>query len=1608
MPTSPVVPSGNTNKATELGSTTTTPVVTRENPVAISDAATNNTTSDGSTTEGPTRQSTPISIRTSVQQSSAVSQRGHTLGSHSTQESQITGSVSPMTDNINTVTTPTPSFKPSGPSPSGTFPQDTSATSEGTTFTTAQPTDIMNKTQVTRELLATPTRPDTTLGTSADTAHSIASTTPQVTSLFSTSGGPAGQSAGPSTTTSPDATSAFFQTHQTQSIETTGQPDTSKPASSVTHTTLEGTTTSSSSTANSPTASGSASPETATPGKVTIFSAAPSINSHITQSTTDSLSTVPSLVTTPEIMGNVSNPVTSTILPTVSEVSTTGGPTEQSTPTSSSSSPGETSAISHMAQTTRNITTRGSETFTSVSQVTDTISTVTSPPPSPPTNGHTFPQTMATTTSPSGTSTTFLSSSVTNGHTTPGPAVTWSSTTAFTGHTNPLPYVNASTSATASSGSTVKPQTPGMMTASLRTSSERSTATSLPTTSLWTLTTSTPSTSTVTHSTAPPVPSKPDRGVPLFPYGLNVRDQEFVKRTVDFTSPLFKPEIGFPFGSSLRDSLYFTDNGQIIFPESDYQIFSYPNPYRRVFTSWDPVALVAPFWDDADFSGHRGTMFYQEYKTFYDEYNPLVRQVESWIEKFANVWYYKARWTLKITWVNVPAYPASWTLGTNTYQAILSTDGSKSYALFLYQSGGMQWDPAQHQDNSVLIGFSSGDGYFQNSPLTFRPVWEKYRPDQFLNNDSGLRGLQLYRLHREERPNYRLKCLQWLMRQPQWPSWAWNQISCPCSWQQGLWDLRFQPTNIGWWGLGNRQLCSFSSWRGGVCCSYGPWGEFREGWRVQQPWQFVQELEPQNWCCRWNDKPFFCTLYHQRQPRVSCAGYRPPRLAWMFGDPHITTLDGANYTFNGLGDFLLVQAQDGNSSFLLQGRTAQTGTAQATNFIAFAAQYNSSRLDPITVQWFLEPNDKIHVQLNDKNVTFEANREDAEGQEIFNTTGIILTRNGSLVSANFDGTVTISVIALSNILHASSSLPEEYKNRTEGLLGVWNDNPDDDFRRPNGSTVPQESSEEMIFHYGMSWKINGTSILGKRSDQLPSNFTPVFLDQLRNASSNLSLASECNEDPQCIFDSLAMQNVNAGLHTRMLFRRFQEINATLNQYPPSIKGALEIKAFKGQTEWIQYTSSSENVTFSLRHNSTDFTLFENGTLLWTPKSPEPFTLKILARNAKNGLSSELQPSTVACFCSTQRQCLYNQTSRAGNSSLEVAACSCDGDTFGRYCESFRDPCEHCFPNVSCIPGKGCEACPPHMTGDGRHCAVVENPFLCQNKSCPVNYCYNNGHCYISQTSGCQARCTCPPAFIDSRCFLAGNNFTPTASPELPLRIIQLSLSEEENASIAEVDASVAYRLRTLDVPAFFRNSLVEAHDSTTLGTGRLLRRWRVISEFQYRPRGPVINFLTNQLLDAVVEAFLPQPLRRRWRRNEDPRHDVVFHPISRDDIRDLKSLNLSTLETYFNCSGYKGYHLVYSPQNGFTCVSPCSEGYCENGGQCQHLPEGPQCSCVPFSIYMPWGKHCEHLSIKLRAFFGILFGALGALLLLGTAVFVVLRFRNCSGTFSSYPLDSES
>lgn len=84
-------------------------------------------------------------------------------------------------------------------------------------------------------------------------------------------------------------------------------------------------------------------------------------------------------------------------------------------------------------------------------------------------------------------------------------------------------------------------------------------------------------------------------------------------------------------------------------------------------------------------------------------------------------------------------------------------------------------------------------------------------------------------------------------------------------------------------------------------------------------------------------------------------------------------------------------------------------------------------------------------------------------------------------------------------------------------------------------------------------QINGTGLLGVRTDSLPSNFTPVFLSQLLNTS-NEDVTSGCHGDPQCKFDALATGNAAIGQNTNMVFEAFQHVNGTLSKSREAPRG----------------------------------------------------------------------------------------------------------------------------------------------------------------------------------------------------------------------------------------------------------------------------------------------------------------------------------------------------------------------------------------------------------------------------------------------------------------------
>ena len=57
-------------------------------------------------------------------------------------------------------------------------------------------------------------------------------------------------------------------------------------------------------------------------------------------------------------------------------------------------------------------------------------------------------------------------------------------------------------------------------------------------------------------------------------------------------------------------------------------------------------------------------------------------------------------------------------------------------------------------------------------------------------------------------------------------------------------------------------------------------------------------------------------------------------VAWGRGEPHITTLDGREYTFNGWGEYTLILLN--GSDFIVQCRTEPVVNSTATRFSGFA------------------------------------------------------------------------------------------------------------------------------------------------------------------------------------------------------------------------------------------------------------------------------------------------------------------------------------------------------------------------------------------------------------------------------------------------------------------------------------------------------------------------------------------------------------------------------------------------------------------------------------------------------------------------------------------------
>ncbi|NXO25816.1 SUSD2 protein, partial [Cisticola juncidis] len=345
------------------------------------------------------------------------------------------------------------------------------------------------------------------------------------------------------------------------------------------------------------------------------------------------------------------------------------------------------------------------------------------------------------------------------------------------------------------------------------------------------------------------------------------------------------------------------------------------------------------------------------------------------------------------------------------------------------------------------------------------------------------------------------------------------------------------------------------------------------------------------YCCLWADN---CDFYMNRRPSSDCRTYRPPRAASAFGDPHFLTFDGLNFTFNGLGEYTLVDIPH-MAEEQVEGYTDRSRDAgRKKNGRDIEGAWRRSQIR--------------EVEKERKTVNTESS---ASSSQPLSDTDIILfcplhlVVIGLFLYSTPDQNITVMFSSGSGVeirgregfLTLTVLLPEKLVNHTWGLFGVMNGNPEDDYTFKNKTIMSVHASPQQVFEFGASWAIeNGTSLFTYDTEFLlnsffygekhNSSFVPVFSPHEDPADPLVEeMVSRCGSDPFCRFDVLTTRNLQLGSSTRV---SHQNHKLLVKHLEPDMSLLLVISC-----GWLEHpTNGKKNATNYLLGSTISFSCNE--------------------------------------------------------------------------------------------------------------------------------------------------------------------------------------------------------------------------------------------------------------------------------------------------------------------------------------------------------------------------------------------------------------------------------
>jgi hypothetical protein len=699
----------------------------------------------------------------------------------------------------------------------------------------------------------------------------------------------------------------------------------------------------------------------------------------------------------------------------------------------------------------------------------------------------------------------------------------------------------------------------------------------------------------------------------------------------------------------------------------------------------------------------------------------VFRRSKRDLSRFKSVKSFTLQVVAVITWSNMLPSPCSVYKQTvpdiegSDYQAIVYSDTKVSYVQFVYKSV-----HTAYQGKFVHSGITSAQGLCQGSYLSGTRAMDHFE----VTTNTDTPGSYIYSMDATcspIKPKPEDQCLAWVVNTVDLSK---EQLDfCPCASFQASLDARYHLNYIDWFRhcytvnrvqriskngkiTRVRQSCCYDQFNKGALFSTAPYAA--NPVVIDNENGQLSDSEAYNMCCVQSNK--YCGLYRGKRPSATCNTYTSTMEGLMWGDPHMITTDGHNYTFNGIGEYKMVEATD--KSFRLQARTAQMTNGDgapvgASAYVSFAAQETGSS--------------KVQVELNangDGIVWYiDGDLQKTPAEPDIYPTDIYISATDTIINITFPSGWTTTIGVRMKMLAIRQTIPASAWNMTRGLLGNYNGDKSDDLTGPDGKSIPLTSSMEEIHKFGVKWQISANeSILrypaGKTTaDYTNAAFKPEMSPPCKTDVEIAMGKKLCGNDTDCYYDYCVTKNPAVAAGTKSTADGFNSGRRMLMNLGPKLtikgmtadsNGIYSIQASVGkEVSFILYAESDQSIAMTIatlgnvskeaKVSLASMSSTRNSTsamFKWTPTSLNPVDVSFIAMDANAAMSARLQAIVTICNgCGGHGSCKFTSSTPINNgSAYRLADCSCSIGWSGSNCMKDYNGCQS---SMSCLNGAAC-------------------------------------------------------------------------------------------------------------------------------------------------------------------------------------------------------------------------------------------------------------------------------------------------------------------------------